>query len=313
MPGRQGGGKAELGWLSYWARFAKLQAGLYAVFQPTQQDTTHRRGRTVIDTHVHLDKIAVGHVEEVVERAASAGVTRIVTVGMSPASSEAGLALAQRFQGVYAASGIHPWEAAGHSSKEDSTAIQVLASESEIVAIGEIGLDYENNLFTGESYRSDSARVTQRDVFRRQLQIAQDLELPVIIHSRGGAHGDIIRILEEALPSAGAVIQFLSGTPEDVRTYVELGCYLSIGGVTSDPRQTELREAVKVIALDRLLLETDAPYVPPIWKAGAPSEPSDLPGICAYVAALMGVPLETLATATTANAQQLYRLPASPP
>lgn len=264
----------------------------------------------MIDTHVHLDKIAAGDVEKVVERAASAGVTRVVTVGMDPVSSEAGLALAQRFQSVYAASGIHPWEAARHSSEEDSTAVQMLAAESGVVAIGEIGLDYENNLFTGESYRRDSARVIQRDVFRRQLQIAQHMELPVIVHSRGGAHGDIIKILEEALPSKGAVIQFLSGMPEDVRAYVELGCYLSIGGVTSDPRQTELRQAVGTIPLDRLLLETDSPYVPPIWKVGAPSEPSDLPGICAYVAALIGVQLETLAAATTINAQQFYRLPA---
>jgi TatD DNase family protein len=266
----------------------------------------------MIDTHVHLDKIAAEHVEGVVERAMAAGVTSIVTVGMNPGSSTEGLALAQRLQAVYAAPGIHPWEAAGNSSEEAAAKIRELVGKSSVVAVGEIGLDYEDNLFTGESYRSDSVRVIQRDVFRRQLHIAQHMELPVIVHSRGGAHGDIVRSLEEALPSAGAVIQFLSGTPEDVKAYVELGCYLSIGGITSDPRQTELRQAVQAIPLDRLMLETDAPYVPPIWKVGAPSEPSDLPAICAYVAALIGVPVKTLAVATTTNAQRLYRLPASP-
>ena len=260
----------------------------------------------MIDVHTHLDRIIAHELPGALERAAAAGVTGIVTVGMDLASSETAVALAHRFPGVYAAPGIHPWEAAGHSSDEAIATIQQLAGRQRVVAIGEIGLDYEGNVFTGESYSGEAAREVQCEVFRRQLQVATVLNLPIIVHGRA-SHRDIATMLAAAGPPAGAVIQFLSGTEADVKAYVEVGCYLSVGGPVTDPRMTELHRAVRAIPLDRLVLETDAPYVAPVWKGKAPSEPADIPALAAYIAALLALPIEEVIETTTHNACKLYR------
>ena len=263
----------------------------------------------MIDTHTHLDQIPSDDHARILERAAAAGVERIVSVGMDPTTSEAAVALANRDSRVYAAVGIHPWHAAEHSSTNAVASLEQLTRDRRVVAIGEIGLDYEGNIFTGDSYRGDAARTVQREVLRRQLRLAGARNLPVIVHARGGAHQDVGVMLAEAGLEARAVIQLLSGTnEEDIHAYVSQGCYLSVGGVATDPRETALRHAIRAIPLDRLVLETDAPYVAPVWKGGSPSEPADLLSIASYVAALIDRPFTDLVAAATANACTFYRL-----
>lgn len=267
----------------------------------------------MIDAHTHLDRFAPEELTGVLARAAAAGVAAIVTVGMDPASSEAAVALARRHPPVRAAVGIHPWLAADHASDAAITAIERIARSAGVVAIGEIGLDYAGNLFTGESYAAATAQAVQRTVFQRQLRLAAALALPVIVHVRGAAHADAAAMLAEAPLAAGVVIQLLSGArEEDVHAYLNQKCYLSVGGQATDPRETALRDAVGVIPLDRLVLETDAPYVPPVWKGELRSEPADLPSIANYVAALSDRPVAEVVAAATDNASRFYRLAPRP-
>jgi TatD DNase family protein len=243
------------------------------------------------------------------ERAATAGIQHIVSVGMDPCTSAEAVALANRDARVYAAVGIHPWQAAAHVSLDAIPSLQLLAEDGRVVAIGEIGLDYDKNLFTGESFRGEDARAVQRDIFGRQLALAAKRRLPVIVHARGPAHQDIVSMLAGAGLIAPAVIQLQSGADEQaVRAYMRQGCYLSLGGVVTDPREEVLRQAIRTIPLDRLVLETDAPYVAAVWKGSARSEPADLPAIANYVAALMDCPADQLVAAVTANARTLYGL-----
>lgn len=261
----------------------------------------------MIDTHTHLDRIPEAERAAAVRRAAGAGVTGIITVGMDPDSSRVGTDLAGVHPGVYAAVGIHPWEAARNSTAASIAAIRSLAGRPRVVAIGEIGLDYENNIFTGESYLGDDARRVQREVMRQQLHIAGDLKLPVIVHARG-SHQDVVRLLKEMDSPPLTVIQFNAGTQEDVAAYVAQGCYLCVGGPATDPRDAPLQEGVRAIPVHRLLLETDAPYVPPVWKADQLSEPADVPGIASYIAALTGFHASELIQITNANAQAVFQL-----
>lgn len=263
----------------------------------------------MIDTHTHLDKIDRDEIGAVIARAIKGNITQIVTVGMDPATSRQGIKLALEHPEVYAAVGIHPWEAAANASKEALASIRKLAQSARVVAIGEIGLDFEGNAFTGESYQPEPPRRIQRDVFRQQLKLAQELKIPAIIHVRQSqAHQETDAALAEVKLPGGAIIQLVSATKKDIEAHLNAGCYISVGGVPTDPREADLRLAVQATPLDRMVLETDAPYVPPIWKLGMPSEPADIPAVGAYIAALKGVPVSDLYEITTRNAQKLFHL-----
>jgi TatD DNase family protein len=264
----------------------------------------------MIDTHTHLDKINRDEIGAVIERALKVNITTIVTVGMDPVTSHQGIKLAQDYSEVYAAVGIHPWEAAANASPEAFASIRELAQSERVVAIGEIGLDFENNAFTGESYQPEPARRIQRAVFRQQLQLAKELEIPAIIHVRQSqAHQEAAAAIVELKLTGGVIIQLVSATKKDIEAYLSADCYISVGGVPTDPREADLRLAVQAVPLERMVLETDAPYVPPIWKLGLPSEPADIPAVGTYIAALKGVPVSDLYESTTKNAQQLFHLP----
>ncbi|MFZ8844895.1 TatD family hydrolase [Thermoflexus sp.] len=255
-----------------------------------------------IDTHCHLDDPAFDpDREEVLARARMAGVEILILPGVEPEGIPRALALAERHPGLYVAVGIHPHVASQFSSQLLAQ-LRSWARHPRVVAIGEIGLDF---------YRDRSPREAQREAFRAQLELAGELGLPVIIHQRE-AREAVMEELERwlaARPGARGVLHAFSGDPAMARIAVEWGFLLGIGGPLTYPRAESLREAARAVGLDGLVLETDAPYLPPQPHRGRRNEPAYLRNVAEALAQLLGLPMEQIARQTTANACRLFRLP----
>jgi TatD DNase family protein len=255
-----------------------------------------------IDTHCHLDDPAFDpDREEVLARARMAGVEILILPGVEPEGIPRALALAERHPRLYVAVGIHPHVASQFSSQLLAQ-LRSWARHPRVVAIGEIGLDF---------YRDRSPREAQREAFRAQLELAGELGLPVIIHQRE-AREAVMEELERwlaARPGARGVLHAFSGDPAMARIAVEWGFLLGIGGPLTYPRAESLREAARAVGLDSLVLETDAPYLPPQPHRGRRNEPAYLRNVAEALAQLLGLPMEQIARQTTANACRLFRLP----
>jgi TatD DNase family protein len=250
------------------------------------------------DTHCHLDvhEFDVDRVA-VFEHAAAAQVTRFLNPAYDIESSHRALALAQQHDQVVAAIGVHPDNLA--VLNDDSLAeLQALAAQPKVVAIGEIGLDYHWNTFSAE---------VQRAGFVRQLQMAQELGLPAIIHCRD-AYEDMLEILSDTQPRVGILLHAFAGDTAQAQRALKLGCMLGIGGPVTYKNADELRRVVAQTPLDRIVLETDAPYLPPHPHRGKRNEPSYLPLTADRVAALHGVSLEEVARTTATNAIHFFGL-----
>lgn len=221
----------------------------------------------------------------------------MVTIGTDLPSSRAAAGIARSRRGIWAAVGVHPHDA---SSLDDAALgeLMALASGPKIVAIGEIGLDY---------YRDLSPREVQQEAFRRQLALAGSLGLAVVIHMRD-AHQDVFRILGETGPPQRLVFHCFSGGPDDARRALELGGYVSFAGNISYKSAGNLRASAGNVPLDRLLIETDSPYLAPVPRRGRPNEPSFVPMVGAALAAALQIPAPELAARTTANAAQVFGL-----
>lgn len=246
--------------------------------------------------------------DQVLARASAAGVTQMVVTGASGASSHKALELARRHPGrLFATSGVHPHHATELDS-ELASALEALAREPEVVAVGECGLDY---------FRDFSPRDRQRAAFARQLEIAARLGKPVFLHQRD-AHEDFVAILREhrAALSAGAVAHCFTGTAAELAAYLELGLSIGITGWICDERRGHhLVPLVREIPAGQLMIETDGPYLLPRDLTPKPSsrrnEPAYLPHIAAAVARARGEPVEQLARSSTAAARRFFRLPES--
>jgi TatD DNase family protein len=253
-----------------------------------------------VDAHCHLDDVGGGEeavLQAVIGRARAAGVERMVTIGTDLATSRAAAGIAAAHEGVWAAVGVHPHDATTLTG-EALDELEALASEPKVVAIGEIGLDY---------FRDLSPRDVQQEAFRRQLALARRLGVPVVIHMRD-AHRDVFGILEEAGAPERLVFHCFSGGPADAARCLELGGYVSFAGNISYKNAQDLRDACAVVPLDRLLVETDAPYLAPVPHRGKPNEPAFVPAVGAAVAAATGVSMEEIASATSANAASIFGL-----
>ena len=253
-----------------------------------------------IDAHCHLDDVGRGDpaaVASAVERARAAGVETMVTIGTDLATSRAAVAIAGSRDEVWAAVGVHPHEA---SAMDGATLSDIadLAEHPKVVAIGEIGLDY---------FRDLSPRDLQRGAFREQLALAAALGMAVVIHMRD-AHDDVFAILAEAGPPERLVFHCFSGGPEDARRGLDLGGYISFAGNVSYRSAGVLRDAAAAVPPDRLLVETDSPYLAPMPHRGKPNEPALLPAVGAAIAAAVGRPVEEIAAATAANAKRVFGL-----
>ena len=254
------------------------------------------------DTHTHLQLNEYSNDRDrVIRRAKEAGVLRMIVVGFDMATSRAAIQLAQRYEGLYASVGIHPHEARNFTDKTIDR-LRDLARSYKVVAIGEIGLDY---------YRDLSPRDRQGYAFERQLELANELDLPVIIHNRR-ANKDMIITLERYVNIYGVnlrgVMHCFSGDWGFAKRCLDVGFYISIAGPVTYPNSDVLREVAAKVPLDRLLIETDCPWLPPQHKRGRRNEPAYVRFIARRIADLRGIPLSQLAEATSRNAAELFKL-----
>jgi TatD DNase family protein len=254
----------------------------------------------LFDTHAHLHFPQFAEdLPATLERARAAGVGRLLTVGTDLESSQAALALAAREPDVWATVGIHPHEAAA-ASDTVLAAVAALAREPRVVAIGEIGLDFFRNL---------SPPDVQEPLFRRMLGLAREVGKPVVVHCRD-AHADVLRVLaEERVGEIGGVMHCFSGDVEVARRCLDLGLFISLAGPVTYPRARALPEVARYVPADRLVLETDCPYLPPQGHRGQRNEPAYLTLTATRVAELRAEPLTRLAERTTANACRLFGVP----
>lgn len=252
----------------------------------------------VIDTHCHLDMEDYhDDLDEVLHRAFSAGIGAVITVGIDLESSEKAVELARSYENVHATVGVHPHNVTG-LSEQDYLRLEALAGQPGVVAYGEVGLD---------TVKLHSPMELQLRHFERQLQLARGLELPVVIHDRE-AHGPVMEILKSVGPlSAGGVMHFFSGDVRLAREVMDLGFLVSIPGVVTFDKSEMLQEVVRYAPLDRLLLETDGPYLAPVPYRGKRNEPLYTLYTAGKVAELKGVSLDEVAAQTTRNARQIFR------
>jgi TatD DNase family protein len=255
----------------------------------------------MIDTHCHLtfDGLA-GDIEGVIERSRLAGVDGWITVGTDIAESVKAVELAGRFGNLYAAVAVHPHDAAAFTA---GTAEQLLrlGRSAKVAAIGETGLDY---------HYDNSPRREQALAFARHLDIAAELDLPVIVHCRE-AFEDTLAILDRSgFDCSRAVFHCFGGSAEQADVLVARGCYISFTGVVTFKNAEKPRAAAAAVPPERLMLETDCPYMSPEpVRRRKINEPALLVHTAAFLAALKGMALEELAAATTANAERFFGLP----
>jgi len=253
---------------------------------------------TLVDSHCHLDfpELAID-VDDVVTRARSAGVGHMLTIGTKITKFDGVLAMAERFPNVSCSVGIHPHEA-GVEPKMDVEKLTTLAKHPKVVAFGETGLDF---------YYEHSPRDDQEKSFRVHIDAAREAGLPVIVHTRD-ADAETAKILEEEMARGAftGVIHCFSSGPELAVKALDMGFYISMSGIVTFKKADALRDVVKTIPMDRLLVETDSPYLAPMPHRGKTNEPAFVTHTAAVVAGLKGVTREELATQTTANFFRLF-------
>ena len=253
----------------------------------------------LFDSHAHLDDNRFdGDREEVIARAAANGVTGIINIGADMASSRRSVELARRYASVYAAVGIHPHDAKDAVEDDYAQLAAWVKEEPKVLAIGEIGLDY---------YYDWSPRPVQQEVFRRHIQLAREVGKPIIIHDRD-AHGDILAMVKQEAAGLTGVFHCLSGRLDMAREVIKLGFYVSIAGPVTFDKSVKLKEIAAAVPLDRLLVETDAPYLTPHPHRGRRNEPAHVRFVAEEVARARGLTLAEVATATTANVKRLFHI-----
>ena len=259
-------------------------------------------GWRLVDTHAHLDDEAfAADRDEVLTRARAAGVDTIITVGADLASSRQAVALAERHPWIYAAVGVHPHDAV-QADEAALAELARLAGHERVVAIGEIGLDF---------YRDLSPRPAQREALWAQLALARRLDLPVVVHDRE-AHAEVLAALRDwahGYDGARGVLHCFSGDEDMAREAIGLGFYISFAGPLTYAKASRLQRLAATLPLDRLLVETDCPYLTPEPRRGRRNEPANVRLVAERMAALRGLPLAAVAQATTANAGRLFGLP----
>lgn len=250
------------------------------------------------DSHCHLDAMRYGEeLPQVILRARAAGLTGMALIGTRASDSEAAADLAAREPGLVAAAGIHPNDVAGIEPDEWDRITRLVVS-GRVAAIGETGLDW---------YRESSPRELQREFFDRHIRLAQGLGLPLVVHTRESIR-DTLDTLIEALSRGplGVVLHSFTGTREEAEEAVAIGCFLGFAGMVTFRSAAALREVAAVVPADRLLIETDSPFLSPEPLRGRRNEPSHVVHTARCLAIARGVPLERLAAETTANARRVF-------
>ena len=254
----------------------------------------------IFDTHAHYDDNAFNEDRDTILSSMEVNqITRIVNVGASMKSSRTTIDLTEKYPFLYGAIGVHPEETA-ELTEQDMEWLQEKSKLEKIVAIGEIGLDY---------YWDSIPRDMQKKWFLRQLELAQEVDLPVIIHSREAAK-DTIDILQESnqIKQLKGIIHCYSYSKESAKDYLDLGFYFGIGGVVTFKNAKKVKEAVEYIPLERIVLETDCPYLAPVPNRGDRNSSLNLPYVIQEIAKIKGIEPEAVAEQTYNNANAVYEL-----
>ena len=253
-----------------------------------------------VDTHCHLnDEKFDADLNDVIERAKNAGVTRIINFGDTLESSAKVVKMSDEHEGLFAGIGIHPEEVFEMTSADDYKLVE-LAKNKKVVAIGEIGLDYHWE-------KDNDKRSLQQRIFIRQLDIARQLNLPVCIHERD-AHGDAMQILKTESQGLRGVLHCFSGSLEMAREIWKMNWFIGIDGPLTFKNSAKLPEIVKAAPLELLLIETDAPYLAPTPYRGKRNEPAYVVEVAKKIAEFRSESVEMIAEATTRNAEILYNI-----
>lgn len=244
-----------------------------------------------LDNHCHLDENA----EATVAAAAEAGVMRLIDVGCDLATSQASLARAERFENVFATAGVHP-----HEASDGVDGIEAMLTHDRIVAVGECGLDY---------YYDHSPRPAQRDMFAAQINMAHRNDVALVIHTRD-AWDETFEILDREGVPERTVFHCFTGGPAEAQEGLDRGALLSFSGIVTFKSAKDLQAAAVLCPLDRLMVETDSPYLAPVPHRGKPNQPANVTHVGAQIAALKDIDVAEVADATWANGHAFYALPA---
>lgn len=258
----------------------------------------------LIDSHCHIDGEAFqADRDEVVERAKAAGVTAMLNIGTGDPHTDdfrKAVAIAETYENVFASVGVHPHDAKLYDDNAEAHLIELAKTSKKVIAWGEIGLDY---------YYYHSPRDVQREVFRRQIRTARELDLPIIVHSRD-ADDETVDILTEECSWEGfrGIMHCFGGTPQMAEALMKIGFFISFAGNVTFKKAENLREAARVVPLDKLLVETDCPYLTPVPLRGKRNEPAFVEHTARFLAEFYGVEFENLAKQTTKNFLDFFGL-----
>ncbi|MBD0315981.1 MAG: TatD family hydrolase [Nitrospiraceae bacterium] len=257
----------------------------------------------LIDTHTHLDDARFHDDRDAtVARARETGVERFITIGCDLETSRSAVALADQYPSIYASIGVHPHEVK-HIADSWYDEFRSLAKHKKVVAYGEIGLDYHYNY---------SPPNEQRERFREQVRLARELRLPVIIHTREAQEDTIAILTEERAEDISGVFHCFSGDARLAQEALALGFYVSFSGIVTFQNATGLREIARTVPLDRLLIETDCPYLAPVPHRGKRNEPAFVAHVARLLASLRtdepDMTVERMAQITSANAKRLFKI-----
>ena len=253
----------------------------------------------LIDTHSHIDMDNYkDRFDEVIAEAKDFGVEKIVIPGVAPSGFKRIVELCEKYENLYGAVGVHPEDLASFDADAESL-IREYLKHPKIVAVGEIGLDY---------YWDKSQIERQKEILEKQILIAKEIGKPVLVHDRE-AHFDTLEILKKTKASdVGVVMHCFSGSPEFAMECVREGFYIALGGVVTFKNAKKVKEVAKIVPLERLLLETDAPYMTPVPYRGKENQPAYVKFVAEEIANLRGVSFDEVARMTSFNAQRLLKI-----
>ena len=253
----------------------------------------------LIDTHAHIDMDNFqDRFEEVLKTAKDYGVEKIVIPGVEPSGFARILSLCEKYENIYGAVGIHPEDVNSYDENSENLIREYLKHEK-IIAVGEIGLDY---------YWDKTQTEKQKEIFEKQILIAKEAKKPVLVHDRE-AHFDTFEILKKTQAAeVGVVMHCFSGSVEFAKQCIKEGFYIALGGVTTFKNAKKTKEVAKEIPLDRMLLETDSPYITPVPYRGKENQPAYVKFVAQEIAKLREITFEEVVSATTDNAKKLLKI-----
>jgi TatD DNase family protein len=253
----------------------------------------------LIDTHAHIDmENYKDNFDEILVEAKNNGVEKIIIPAVEPPTFSNIIKIAEKYDNIYASVGIHPCSAKEYKDELYQEMLE-LAKHKKVVAIGETGLDY---------YWDKSFNELQKEVFEKQISLAKKVNKPIIVHDRD-AHGDVLEILKRTnAAEPGVIMHCFSGSREFAKECIREGFYIAIGGVVTFKNAKEIKEIAQIVPADKLLLETDSPYLSPEPHRGKENQPAYVKYVAQKIAELRNISLEELAGITSANAIKVFRL-----